>query len=113
MFVGGVGIGELGLSAFGRNAARGQQRRLRRRHVDRDAVDVPEEGSLHVLGLVVDLGIERDLVDIRRAAREFHARAEGVGESELLGIAEPEARKDEHAAILEGLEAALDHGLVE
>src|SRR3546814_3362599 len=65
---------------------------------------MPEERALHVLGLVVDLRVERDvvaagagLVAARRVRGEADAGAEIFGECLLFFVAEADAREHHDA----------------
>src|SRR5579862_1861051 len=80
---------------------------------------MPEESSQHVFGLEIDFLVEGDGVDIlfavgtgaRRLAVVIEPFAELVGNGELFGIGEIQAREDQDSALLQSL-AKGDHILL-
>src|SRR3546814_16919019 len=73
---------------------------------------MPEERALHVLGLVVDLRVERDvvaagagLVAARRVRGDADAGAEIFGECLLFFVAEADAREHHDAVSLDQFDA--------
>src|SRR3546814_512638 len=81
---------------------------------------MPEERALHVLGLVVDLRVERDvvaagagLVAARRVRGEADAGAEIFGECLLFFVAEADAREHHDAVSLDQFDALRPKRLVE
>src|SRR5262245_45496553 len=110
-FVRCIGARELCLTAGGRKLPGGEERTLGQRLIDGHPVDVPEEGPQYVLGLGIDLLVESDRVDVfltalagaRRLPVVVRPLTELVRESQLLGIRQILARKDQYSSVLQSL----------
>jgi hypothetical protein len=97
--VGGVGVAELGLST-GFGQLDGPQQCGEIRIGLQRSVEVPEHRALQIFGPLVDVLVERDLVD---AALPFVRRdvAQCPGDGDLLLVGDVEPTEEDDSALLE------------
>src|SRR5262249_24000304 len=114
-----VRVAELGIPSLRRKTARGEHRRLRRRPVVEEPVDVPRDRRLQVLspGRIL-VRVERDLVDrllgtVRPHRPHRDDPAEVLAEGDLFFVAETDTGEQQHAIALERIEAFVCEGAVE